>query len=100
MHERLIDRSCIGFASAVFKDRRVGAAGDSRLGLSKLNSMRPARRGRKAPHRKMRGPGPVDVLAARSVAVTLTAIGPKANGNEFSAPCRTCPRVEGSLERR
>jgi hypothetical protein len=43
MYERLIDRSYIGFASAVFKDRREGAAGDSRLGLSKLNSMRPAR---------------------------------------------------------
>jgi hypothetical protein len=37
-------RSYFGFASAVFKDRQEGRRGDSAGGLSKLNSMQPARR--------------------------------------------------------
>src|SRR3954447_937364 len=49
----------------------------------------------------MRGPGPVDVLAARPVTETLPTAGPEGrNDREFAMPCRTCPPSEGSLKRR
>jgi hypothetical protein len=104
-HERLIDRSWFGFASAVFKDRQEVRRGVSAGGLSKLNSMQPARRPlAELGLEKVRRPGPVDVLDVGSIADPEPRRGAPArvraaDDESDGSVSLTCP-LGGSLERR